>query len=197
MNCKEFQIQIDHYLDRDLPAAEAREVKNHLAVCPACRDEYGPLIEFLNSPAEILPPPALRSKILAAINTAPVRRPSPWRFRLAAAAAIALLVLGWLVRPMPSPPAPNNTPAVSENLPIQADPWLLAGMVQSFATTGTVNPAIPLVQARVMKEWSQRISTLDDQSYRSQYTLHLPEPSVTRVEFPILEFALFSSMQKL
>jgi hypothetical protein len=199
MNCNEFKIQIDRYLDRDLPANEAHEVQNHLTVCPACREEYGPLIELLTAPAEIIPSPALQSRILKTIGATPDRQRNLWRFRLATAAAIVLLVLGWLVRPVSSPPAPVNTPLASETSQTQPDPWLLAGLAQSFATTGTLNQTLPLVQARLMKEWFQDIYQYEPkfQPDRTQYTLHLPEPSVTQIDFPMLEFALFSSMQKL
>lgn len=105
---------LEAYLDNQLSAEECRSIEAHLAVCPACMerfytarrlaDELKPtLIAALGQPA---PPPALRQRVRAALNTPPETRPPffnwavPGRVLNAAGtlAVIALLAFGvWTV----------------------------------------------------------------------------------------------------
>jgi anti-sigma factor (TIGR02949 family) len=40
MNCNKVRTQLSAYLDRELPADQAEEVRSHLAKCPGCTEEY-------------------------------------------------------------------------------------------------------------------------------------------------------------
>jgi hypothetical protein len=206
MNCKEFEIKVDRYLDRELTDAEAREVQGHLNSCPACREEFGPLLQVFTSSWDVNASPSLRSRILDTLAkqdafSTSQKRNLRWVWSTAAA-AIILITVGWLVRPssnqsQPHPSVPKQVAVASENPPAQMNPWILAGMVQSFAASGSANPVIALVQADVMEQWFRETYDTPFLPARVRYTLYTPEPAKPDIEVPILEFALFSTIQKL
>jgi anti-sigma factor RsiW len=67
MNCAEIEVLICDYVDGTLAAAQKAEVEGHLAVCPACaalaRDSAA-AVAFMQSAADVEPPPELITKIL-------------------------------------------------------------------------------------------------------------------------------------
>jgi hypothetical protein len=199
MNCKEFENIIDRYLDCELTDVEAREVQEHLDKCPTCRKEFGPLIEFLNSSWEVKEkvPDGLRSRIfniLARQEAFPSRQKrNHWWVWSAAAAAIVLITFGWWVRPVP----PKQVAAAPENPPARINPWIVSSLVQSFAVSGSANPVLSLVQADAMEQWFKETCDTPVLPAQVRYTLYMPEPAKPTVEVPILEFAIFSTIQKL
>ena len=67
MNCAEIEILICEYVDGTLPEAQRAEVERHLADCPACAElarDSAAAIAFMDSAAEVEPPPELVTRIL-------------------------------------------------------------------------------------------------------------------------------------
>ena len=67
MNCAEIEILICDYVDGTLAAAQKAQVEQHLSVCPACaalaRDSAAAM-SFMQSAADVEPPPELITKLL-------------------------------------------------------------------------------------------------------------------------------------
>jgi anti-sigma factor RsiW len=116
---------LELYLDGELPPAEAGEVREHIARCPACAAELR-LAQALQGGLRELPeldaPPAVLARVRAAatpeMTVLPFERPArepvpPWRPRFAAlAAALVLALLGTLLLfelQSPRPPRPTAT----------------------------------------------------------------------------------------
>jgi len=67
MTCAELEILICDYVDGELGAAERSEVERHLAECPSCAElarDSAAAVAFMESAAEVEPPPELITKIL-------------------------------------------------------------------------------------------------------------------------------------
>lgn len=115
------------YLDDELSAAQARDIKAHLAACDACRQLVSELREgstrmrewqVEEPPPSLLPPPSRRP--IAS------KRPAPWRFRawtwgtrtplLAGAAAVVVIAAIPLLRPSPKPVLSASSREVPETL---------------------------------------------------------------------------------
>lgn len=113
MTCAEFATEIDAYVDGSLPPASRPAVEQHAALCPRCGQMLRDLQEaaaliWLAAP-QLEPPPALRSRVLAAaagIRTLPVAAVAPrtalprprWRWSIGQVAAVisGLCLLGVL-----------------------------------------------------------------------------------------------------
>ena len=121
MNCDAARDLIDPFLDGTLGAAGRRELEEHLASCSACRDamdDAGALRAPTAVLARSIEPP---HDLWPAINRRLTRRAARPRWRLAAlAAAAALLLMAgssaltlWLVRDHGAPQAASGaTPAI-------------------------------------------------------------------------------------
>jgi anti-sigma factor RsiW len=205
MNCTEFEKNIHRYLDRELSAEEILAMEQHVHSCTACREEFGPLIDTLTAPWKVEVPAGLRSRILDTLVqpktfSMPKKRNYWWYW--SAAAAIILLVVGWLAGPFSdrsqAPPAqPKQVAAAPENPPAAINPWMLPGLVQSFAIPGLANPAVSLVQADLMKQWFKETYDAPILPVRVRYTFYIPEPANPDVEVPMMEYAIFSTIQRL
>ena len=67
MNCAEIEVLICEYVDGTLAAAEKAEVERHLSACPACAEmarDSAAAVAFMESAADVEPPPELITKIL-------------------------------------------------------------------------------------------------------------------------------------
>jgi anti-sigma factor RsiW len=67
MNCAEIEILICDYVDGTLAAAQKAEVERHLSACPACAElarDSAAAVAFMESAANVEPPPELITKIL-------------------------------------------------------------------------------------------------------------------------------------
>jgi anti-sigma factor RsiW len=67
MNCAEIEILICDYVDGTLAAAQKAEVERHLSACQACAElarDSAAAVSFMESAADVEPPPELITKIL-------------------------------------------------------------------------------------------------------------------------------------
>jgi anti-sigma factor RsiW len=67
MNCAEIEALICDYVDGTLPAAPKAEVEHHLSGCPACAElarDSAAAVAFMESAADVEPPPELITKLL-------------------------------------------------------------------------------------------------------------------------------------
>ncbi len=72
MNCQRIQEDFLDYLDGQLPAAEAAQVREHLASCPVCQREWAALQEIslkLDRLPPVAPSPRLRTQFYAMLET--------------------------------------------------------------------------------------------------------------------------------
>ncbi|HTL69143.1 MAG TPA: zf-HC2 domain-containing protein [Lacunisphaera sp.] len=87
MNCTRVQECFIDYQDGSLPAAEAAELRTHLASCPTCQREWSALQEIsrkLDSlPADEEPTPRLREQFYAMLETHQREADAPSPFALA------------------------------------------------------------------------------------------------------------------
>ena len=119
MNCSEFEPDLGAYLDDELIAGRAREVWDHLKVCPGCREE----IEMMRAAREAfagLAPDQVSSdfsrKVRAAVDV-PVATPVfPWRRALAPMALAASVALVFLWKYQEAPPTGPPVPFVEHEI---------------------------------------------------------------------------------
>ena len=104
MSHRDFEAQLDAYLDGELAALDTRELETHLAQCPACaqfRDGRLALRAAIKARVPTFQAPdALRGRVQAALRSASPARdpgrigaPAVWR-ALALAASLAVVALG-------------------------------------------------------------------------------------------------------
>jgi anti-sigma factor (TIGR02949 family) len=113
VNCTRMRQVLDAWIDGELDAATAGEIKQHLEQCPAClalKGERDALRRQIRAEAPYYEAPAaMRSAILERLGEAPApARASPQRHgwlsmaALAGVAALAGLLAGlWIARPLP------------------------------------------------------------------------------------------------
>ena len=68
MNCAELEVLICDYVDGTLPEAERLTVERHLSACAACAalvQDAAAAVRFMESAADVEPPPELMGRILA------------------------------------------------------------------------------------------------------------------------------------
>src|SRR5262245_7783395 len=99
MNCSQARDRLPGLLYGDLPAAEAAAVEDHLAGCPACRNEHAAL-RGVRRALDALPAPPVEvdlPRLYRAEADRRARQLRRWRraaVALAGAAAVLLLVVG-------------------------------------------------------------------------------------------------------
>lgn len=119
MNCKKVRHLIQLDLDGDLPPDRRTALDAHLAACEDCRGVRQQLGAVLTATRQSAGPEKADA---CAMDFAPYRSGS-WRMGLAAAAAIALLVGGYVaVRTAQSPGEPSAPPRIAEAPPAQPRP---------------------------------------------------------------------------
>jgi anti-sigma factor RsiW len=99
------EIQINEYLDAILDADARRQADAHLAACPGCRgklDELRNLFAALESVPDQALARDLTPGVLRRLNDRGER--SPWRVILPAQAALAFVLLVWLLAALPVSP---------------------------------------------------------------------------------------------
>ena len=109
MNCQKIIKLLNPYIDRVLDAGTAQQVDEHLISCPACREEYLKLKQFVSAVNFLSPQPAptnFTQNLMAKISQEEIPIQSSWMdrikkrifiprfsFRLLGAAAAAALVV--------------------------------------------------------------------------------------------------------
>lgn len=156
MNCMEWEERIALYAGGDLAEAEAQGVDRHVAECGRCQVLLSGLRESLALALEVHAEPveeahfaAVRARVLAEIERAPMRRwRFAWMYAMAAAAVVVSIVL-WprpelrLALPMPSAPIAPAVAKVVVKAPVQRPRFRLPaftqpGLMQSGAPTQTM-----------------------------------------------------------
>lgn len=110
MNCALALRMLDAYVDDEVDAATAAEMKGHLASCPACAGLHGQRVAMRTAlraaPLRHDAPPGLRKSILRGIDRSmePESRPWPVRWWQALALGVSTAVMGalggwWLAQP--------------------------------------------------------------------------------------------------
>lgn len=74
LNCREVFTRLDDYVDRELSAAEARQVQDHLSRCANCSQEFafetGLLTAIKDKLGRIPLPAELRDRVLRSLDQA-------------------------------------------------------------------------------------------------------------------------------
>lgn len=199
MQCDDTDRLIEALLDREAGDSERRELESHLGACEVCRRAYGPMLRLLTRPPDVVVPPGLEERILAAVvqaaaGTRDGRRPTirltSSRFgRLfkvrrvgALAAALAVFVLGWVISGWwgtrgirPEPPVRPQVVVVS--------PYALTAMAQALASHTPTGPLTGLVQAAatdlLIQPFLSAPSPIPERrAPASRYAVPVPEPEV-------------------
>lgn len=94
LDCSMVQEYLSAYVDDELPVEQREAIQEHLAVCPACRQELGRLTrlwEALEDLPAASPPPELIDQVLARL---PRRKAYGWRSLALAASLLVGIMLG-------------------------------------------------------------------------------------------------------
>ncbi|MFA5865396.1 MAG: anti-sigma factor [Phycisphaerae bacterium] len=186
---------MDKYLDRELSDEAAREVELHLAACPDCRGHYGPLIEFLSAGQDVCVPEGLDERIITAVmKPARVIRARKWPMRFTAvAASIGLFLAGSFILSSLT----RTRGMEPDNSRIVVSSWLMAGMVQSTAMHGMINPGAILAQAQGMEKLTQRFNESPEPIMFASQEPEKSEPPESGLEWLTVKMALLSHIQRL
>ncbi len=99
MNCKQVQNKLIFYYYGELPQAEMTEIKQHLAECASCREQYNKLsltLDYAQRETELSAPENLWQDINNQLDSTRSQTAKVLRIRvaqtLAAAAAIAIAI---------------------------------------------------------------------------------------------------------
>ena len=105
MTCKDFEAQLDAYIDNELPPAVVGEMTEHLGACAACARSHERQLALRRALTQHAPalqaPPGLRASIRQAIRAqirpAATRRLPEWRWLAAAAVLVGVVAGTWRV----------------------------------------------------------------------------------------------------
>ncbi len=81
MNCRRAKKEISRFLDRETPEELMRDFEEHLATCPACREEteeLRSLLEIIEKPADVPAPARLYNLIRERLPDPERVRVLPW-----------------------------------------------------------------------------------------------------------------------
>lgn len=96
-SCEKIIPMISAYIDGELSPFDEKRLKQHLETCPSCRNILADYQAAYSSRFLSEPPPGLHDSIMAQIRSEPKPRrrlKTPFRYGTAAAAVIALVLLG-------------------------------------------------------------------------------------------------------
>jgi len=97
MACDSAPEQLDAYLDGELSASEAANVRDHLKACPACAADALTHLQLRRKVSEAgvryQPAPEFRSKILSQYSARPRRRNLQWAILIVPALVVLLVIL--------------------------------------------------------------------------------------------------------
>ena len=97
MECRDFTLQLDDLLDRQLDAAGQRSVQEHLGICPDCRRRHEHAVAVREAVQKLSPPalhPGFIDQALARATRPAVRAAWPRRRAVLGMALAASLVAG-------------------------------------------------------------------------------------------------------
>ena len=114
-DCRDIDALLDVFVDGEGEPEGARDVREHLDGCVACRKEFKLRARLKLKVADAAPtaPPELRARVVAALDRAD-RPARPWRLWFASAAGILVVVSALLIFPRPAPALPPIIKATSE-----------------------------------------------------------------------------------
>ena len=144
MNCALALRMLDAYVDDEVDAATAAEMKGHLAACPACAGLHAQRVAMRTAlravPLRHVAPPGLRKTILREIATSaePENPPRSARWWQALALGVSTAVMGALGGPR-TPAGPRVDVASSDRHEVR--PWFqgrleFAPMVRDLSAQG-------------------------------------------------------------
>ncbi len=103
MNCDSMTTHLQEYVDGQLDPAKAQSVKDHLALCPACRADLALLVQVDENLTQmpVLPEPeGMTAQIMAQVRAStPVPPPTPFRLRWEDAAVSAAFAWAAIAAP--------------------------------------------------------------------------------------------------
>lgn len=120
MNCRCAQNLLSAYVDGELAGVEMLRLREHLGVCPACREEVEELRamkRMLGMAREVEPPAGFEDRLASIVLASSPARKSPatpvWRLALTTslAAATIVFVLLQVMRPTPASNGARTAPA--------------------------------------------------------------------------------------
>ncbi|HRF60523.1 MAG TPA: anti-sigma factor [Fimbriimonadaceae bacterium] len=120
MNCRCAQNLLSAYVDGELAGVEMLRLREHLGVCPACREEVEALRamkRLLSRSPQVEPPAGFEDRLAAIVLTSDATRHRPgtpiWRLALTTslAAATIVFVLLQVMRPSPASNGARTAPA--------------------------------------------------------------------------------------
>jgi hypothetical protein len=163
MNCAEIEILICDYVDGTLPADRKSEVERHLAECPACAElvrDSAAAVAFIDSAAEVAPPPELVTRILFE---------APWRKNKPAANGLRSKLAGWF-SPMLQPRFVMGAAMTILSFSILSQ---LAPVRQLRAADLEPKAVLQGLENRVMDAWERTVKYYDNLKfvYQIQATL--------------------------
>lgn len=109
MDCDRVREELSAYLDGELAAPEAGQLRAHLDRCPTCRGELDSLRRAAEAVKDLPPlkaPAGLREKVMAGVRaeeTADAPRMSPWRAWWPVAATVLIAAVIMLLNRAPEP----------------------------------------------------------------------------------------------
>lgn len=160
MNCTRVQECFIDYQDGSLPAAEAAELRAHLASCPTCQREWSALQEISRKvdslPAEEEPTPRLREQFYAMLETHQREADAPSPFALARSRIDA-----FFAALLPAQPALQFALAIV----------LLAGGLFAGARFLAPAPVAPVVDDSAKKELAALRKQMDSMNQLVTYSL--------------------------
>lgn len=204
--CKHVRALLSAYIDRRLPAAEARAVSLHLARCAHCADEEAALVtlgEFVRAlPADAIDPDTARRVRSKATG----RSPMPRRAALAVAAVLLLATgaaLGYRQGKRSAAPAARGVApmavAVADRVRFEGEE-VIGDLSKAEQDPATHSRLVPSAQPDVAAPDQRLDATAErprsDVSPRAQLAAHLPDdPTAIRASESIFaDLELLASM---
>ena len=175
MNCKDLDIKIVDFIDRQLPVNESKEIQDHIASCDSCKTNYEEtmaLMEAFSNEEEQKPSDSLRKNFMNLLDeekqlqqTQIVQlKPKPsfnWKQAFQIAASFLLLFLGFFVGNYTSKQKASAEIAVLEMQTIELKENMMLAMMDNKSASKRIqgvqyldefpNPDETIVKALVVR----------------------------------------------
>ena len=191
MNCQNFELDIDDYVDERLAPEPRARLEEHLRGCAACRalaDDLRTLFDAIDTLEPQRPSPHVWTRIAAAVEAEPDSsrllgrlglRATSWHMAMSAAAIVCLLIGGvWLAfRDAASASRPlHHAQTVNESTPLQ--------------------PVGAVVDA-AQSDYASAITSLERIANTDADALDAPTATVVRNNLAVLDTAIRESQRAL